>query len=384
MIFTKDHYHWLLILLIGFPVGLFAQGQQKIKLLFVGDIMMHQPQLDAARVADTDDYDFTATFEMVKPFIKAADLAFGNLELTLPGYPPYKGWPNFRSPDVLARALYETGFDVLTTANNHSNDGRLKGVRHTIDVLKNVGFYQTGTFKDTTSRAANYPLLIYKKGFRLAVLNYTYGTDNKPNYPPTFVNKIDEKLIKEDIINAKKLKPDAIIAIMHWGREYKIIHDQTQKRLADKMLAWGVNIIIGSHPHVVQPILKKDAGTGQKVIAYSLGNFVSNQKQPNTDGGIFLEIELTKTQKEETIISDLSYTSVYRYRAEEGGKKNFYIIPVAYYLQNSFLLPKLNFKNRSKMVSFAERMRKHLSETSNCRERKSYQKSTKGITSLFN
>ena len=384
MIFTKNPYYWSFIFLIGFPVGLFAQDQEKIKLLFVGDIMMHQPQLDAAKMLGTDGYDFTATFEMVKPFIKSADLAFGNLELTMPGHPPYKGWPNFRSPDVLANALYEAGFDVLTTANNHSNDGRLKGVMHTIDVLENAGFYQTGTFKDTISRAVDYPLLIYKKGFRLAVLNYTYGTDKKPNYPPTFVNKIDEKIIKEDILNAKKLKPDAIIAIMHWGREYELIQDQIQERLADKMVDWGVNIIIGSHPHVVQPIITKGAGVNQKVIAYSLGNFISNQKQPNTDGGIFLEIELTKTQSKATIISDLSYTPVYRYRAEEGEQKNFYIIPVAFYLQNSFLLPKLNFKNRSKMISFAKRMRKHLSETSNCRERKFHQKSSKGITSLFN
>jgi poly-gamma-glutamate synthesis protein (capsule biosynthesis protein) len=122
----------------------------------------------------------------------------------------------------------------------------------------------------------------------------------------------------------------------------------------------------------------------KKIIAYSLGNFVSNQKQPNTDGGIFLEVELIKTKSAETIIADFSYTPVYRYRAEEGGKKNFYIIPVEFYLQNSSLLPKLNFKNRSKMISFAERMRKHLSQTSNCRERKFQQKSSKGMTSLFN
>lgn len=88
---------------------------------------MHQPQLDAAKVAGSEDYDFTNTFQMVKPLIKKADLAFGNLELTFPGHPPYKGWPSFRSPDALATALYDAGFDVLTTANNHSNDGRTDG-----------------------------------------------------------------------------------------------------------------------------------------------------------------------------------------------------------------------------------------------------------------
>lgn len=382
---SQNRYYLLLIFFFGFSVGLFSQDHQKIKLLFVGDIMMHGPQLEAAKIDGTvDQYDFNNTFQMVKPLIENADLAFGNLELTLPGHPPYKGWPSFRSPDVLATAIYEAGFDVLTTANNHSNDGRIVGVIHTIEVLKNNGFYQTGTFVDTTDRAADYPLLIYKKGFRLAVLNYTYGTDNKPNYPPTFVNKIDENLIKEDIFNAKKMNPDAIIAIMHWGREYQLIQDRTQEKLATKMLDWGVNIIIGSHPHVVQPIVTVGSGVDKKVVAYSLGNFVSNQKQPNTEGGVFLEIELTKSKNQKSTITDLAYTSVYRYRHKEKGKQDFHIIPIAYYLENSRLLPKLNFKNRAKMISFAKKIRRHLTNTSDCREQKQYKKSSKGITSLFN
>jgi len=345
--------------------------------------MMHQPQLDAAKVPGTDEYDFTPTFSMVKPLIEKADVAFGNLELALPGHPPYKGWPNFRGPDALATALYEAGFDVLTTANNHSNDGRTDGITHTIELLRNTGFHQTGTFSDTTQRSIDYPLLIYKKGFRLAILNYTYGTDNKPNYPPTYVNKIDENLIKNDILNAKKLKPDAIIAMMHWGREYKLIQHRTEEKLATQMLDWGVDIIVGSHPHVVQPIITSGSGVDKKVVAYSLGNFVSNQKQPNTEGGIFLEIELTKAKKQKTSITDLSYSSVYRYRHKESDRQTFYIIPVNFYLQNSFLLPKLNFKNRAKMVSFAEKIRKHLDATSDCRERKFYKKRTKEVTSLF-
>jgi len=375
---------WLLVFLFGFSVGLFSQETKKIKLLFVGDIMMHQPQLDAAKVPGTDDYDFAPSFQMVKPLIQEADLAFGNLELTLPGHRPYKGWPSFRSPDALATALYEAGFDVLTTANNHSNDGRKVGLTHTIELLRNIGFYQTGTFSDTTKRDVDYPLLIYKKGFRLAILNYTYGTDNKPNYPPTYVNKIDDQLIRKDLLNAKKLKPDVIIVMMHWGREYKLIQHQTEERLASQMMDWGANIIVGSHPHVVQPIKTRGVGADKKVVAYSLGNFISNQKQANTEGGIFLEIELTKTKNQKTAITDLSYSSVYRYRHKEGDKQTFHIIPVDFYLQNSLLLPQLNLKNRAEMVSFAKKIRKHLTATSDCRERKFYKKRTKGLTSLFN
>ena len=377
MKFTQKRIFYLIAFIFGFSAGLFSQDTKKIKLLFVGDIMMHQAQLDAAKISGTEDYDFTSTFRLVKPLIEDADMAFGNLELTLPGKPPYKGWPNFRSPDALATALYNTGFDVLTTANNHSNDGRKLGVEHTIECLKNVGFHQTGTFKDTTNRLVDYPLLIYKNGFRMAILNYTYGTDKKPNYPPTYVNKIDERLIKKDILKAKQLNPDVVIVMMHWGKEYKMIQHKSQEKLANQMFDWGANIIVGSHPHVVQPIVTSGIGKTKKVVAYSLGNFVSDQKKPNTEGGILLEIELTKTKNQKPEITDLSYTTVYRSKTENNGKELFEIIPVHFYLQDSNLLSKLNPKIREKMTYFAEKIRKHLGATSNCRERKFYNKNSK-------
>jgi len=362
-----------------------AQEEAKIKLLFVGDIMMHGPQLESARIDKSDQYDFNTSFEIIRPLIQKADLAFGNLELTLPGHPPYRGWPSFRAPDTLATVLAQTGFDVITTANNHSNDGGTDGVIHTAEMLRKAGLYHTGTFPDTTTRKATYPLLIYKNGFRLAILNYTYGTDKKRDYPPTFVNKIDKHLIQEDICDARSLSPDFVIAIMHWGKEYKLLPAKAEEQLAEAMLGWGVDLIVGGHPHVIQPIrLYESPEKNKKLVAYSLGNFISNQQQPDTEGGVILEIELTKNKKQQTQISDHYYSTVYRYiQKKKNGEKTFYCIPITPYEHNTFLLPEFKYRERAKMLAFAEKFRQHLQATSDCPERKYRIKPKEGITSLF-
>lgn len=377
-------YFSLFILLIYWSAGN-AQEDSSLKLLFVGDIMMHGPQLEAARIGQSDKFDFNMGFSIIRPLIQKADLAFGNLELTLPGHPPYRGWPNFRGPDTLASVLAHTGFDVLTTANNHSNDGKTDGVIHTIEVLHEAGLYHTGTFPDTISRKAAYPLLIFKNGFRLAVLNYTYGTDKKKDYPPTFVNKIDPDLIEKDITDARALSPDFIIAIMHWGKEYQVLPEKEEEKLAEKMLKWGVNLIVGSHPHVIQPVrIYKSADNTKKLVAYSLGNFISNQKQPDTEGGMILEVELSKNKKQDTYISEHAYSTVYRYiHKSADGTKTYYTIPITPYENNTFLIPGFNYRERAQMLAFAEKFRKHLQQTSDCPERKYRIKPKVGITSLF-
>ena len=266
-----------------------------LKLLFVGDIMGHSPQITSAYDTATQTYNYSPCFQYVKPIIEQADLAIGNLEVTLPGKKPYTGYPIFKSPDALATAVKEAGFDVIVTANNHSNDGRLKGLTHTIDVLRDLKIHQTGTFKNEAEKAVYYPLMVYKNGFKLAFLNYTYSTNGIPTPKPAMVNWIDEEQIKKDIGTAKVLRPDAIIVMMHWGLEYKINESPVQQDLAKKIFNWGADLVIGAHPHVVQPIKETKNAAGKKgVVAYSLGNFISNQQYKNTDGGLIFEIELQK------------------------------------------------------------------------------------------
>ena len=217
----------------------------RLKLLFVGDVMGHSPQIKSAYNAATKTYDYTPCFKFVKPIIEGADLAIGNLEVTLSDQGTYTGYPMFRSPDVLAKALKGAGFDMLVTSNNHSNDNGAYGVTHTIDVLKNEGFYQTGTFRNQAEKDLYYPLIVYKNDFRLAFLNYTYDTNGLSTKAPTIVNLIDEATIKADIAFAEQLKPDAIIVVMHWGLEYQLNENTVQYTLAQKMFEWGANLVIG-------------------------------------------------------------------------------------------------------------------------------------------
>ena len=172
--------------------------EQEIKLMFVGDIMGHGPQIKSAEIVKEEVYDYRPCFEYVRPILQEADLAIGNLEVTLPGKPPYHGWPNFRSPDDLADGLWYAGFDLLTTSNNHSNDAGKNGVINTIKTLKEKGFYHTGTYRNALEKDLTHPLIVYKKGFKLAFLNYTYGTDLKKHRPPTVVNLIDCVLYTSD------------------------------------------------------------------------------------------------------------------------------------------------------------------------------------------
>jgi poly-gamma-glutamate capsule biosynthesis protein CapA/YwtB (metallophosphatase superfamily) len=210
----------IIFLLFTSPVAVFAQDTTRLSLLFVGDIMQHDSNIAAAYNPIAKKYDYSACFEYVAPIIRSADLAIGNLELTLAGA-PFKGYPQFSAPDALAVELKRTGFDVLVTANNHSVDRRRKGVERTIRVLDSLQVLHTGTFIDSAARDNTYPLIIEKNGFRLSLLNYTYGTNGIPVSKPNVVNLIDTIQIKLDLEKARTQQADAIIVFMHWGAEYQ-------------------------------------------------------------------------------------------------------------------------------------------------------------------
>jgi poly-gamma-glutamate capsule biosynthesis protein CapA/YwtB (metallophosphatase superfamily) len=172
--------------------GVLAQDTTRLSLLFAGDIMQHDSQIAAAYDPLTKKHDYNPCFQYIAPLIQSADIAIGNLELTLAG-PPYKGYPQFSAPDALAETLKAAGFDALVTANNHCVDRGRKGIERTIDVLDTLHIPHTGTFKDSTTRSKAYPLIIEKKGFRLSLLNYTYGTNGIPVPQPSIVNQISNR-----------------------------------------------------------------------------------------------------------------------------------------------------------------------------------------------
>ncbi|GIL23110.1 MAG: hypothetical protein BroJett042_16230 [Bacteroidota bacterium] len=268
-----------------------AQDTTRISLLFTGDIMQHDSNIAMAYDPVSKRYDYSACFEYVAPIIRPADLAIGNLELTLAGS-PYKGYPQFSAPDALAVELKRIGFDVLVTANNHSVDRRKKGVERTIRVLDSLAILHTGTFIDSATRANTYPLIVEKNDFRFSLLNYTYGTNGIPVTKPNIVNLIDTVQIKLDLAQARQQKTDAIIVFMHWGDEYQSLPNSTQKKLTRLLFREGARLVIGAHPHVLQPMeWNKEQ---DQLVVYSLGNFISGQRPRYRDGGAMVWIDMQK------------------------------------------------------------------------------------------
>lgn len=375
MIFMKKGLFFVLLLL-----AMRVTAQDKIKMVFVGDIMGHGPQIESAALEPNKLYDYSPCFRFLKPILEQADLAIGNLELTLPGKPPYTGYPTFKSPDELALALRAASFDLLVTANNHSNDGGLIGVQNTIKTLEKNGFYQTGTFIDSAHRAALYPLIVYKGNFKLAFLNYTYGTNGIPNHKPSVVNLIDEKVIKTDIEAAKKHKPDAIITIVHWGDEYQLAENERQRALAQKILNWGSTMVIGAHPHVVQPIKnhpvqEANGSTRNGLVVYSMGNFISAQTKTYTDIGLMVEIELEKQSAVShqpsaisgqplTTISKVEYIPLYRYiYRPAAGKPVYMTVPVSAFENGEMQsLQPMSETTRAAMKQSTDVIRKNLTQ----------------------
>ena len=299
---------------------------QRITLLFAGDLMQHQGQITAAQQTDGT-YDYSPCFEPIKEEIGRADIAIGNLEVTLGGK-PYTGYPAFSAPDAYLAAIQAAGFDVLLTANNHCLDRRRKGLERTVRQLDSLQIPHAGTYTDPEERTKRYPLLLEKNGFRIALLNYTYGTNGIRLTAPNVVNYMDKTVMAEDIKAAQALRPDVIIACMHWGVEYQSLPSREQQALANWLLQEGVTHIIGSHPHVVQPMeLRTDSLTGQQhVVAYSLGNFVSNMSARKTDGGALLTLELTKDST--TRVNRCEYQLVWTARPSLSQNKNFILYPI--------------------------------------------------------
>jgi poly-gamma-glutamate capsule biosynthesis protein CapA/YwtB (metallophosphatase superfamily) len=300
---------------------------EKLSLLFIGDIMGHDEQIWSAENRITHTFDYDTVFSYIKPVISAADIAIANFEVTLAG-PPYQGYPQFSSPASLAVACRNAGIDYLVTANNHAVDRGREGIEETIRRLDSIGIPHTGTFINQSARDSLQPLIIKRKGISIALLNYTYGTNGLKVPFPVIVNTLSKELITSDIEKAKKLNPDFLILFLHWGTEYDTIPSATQSDLANYFFSRGVDLIIGSHPHVIQRMewYKNNSELNGKAIVYSLGNFISNQRKSKTDGGSMVRIELMKDENTREI-SDAGFYLTWVYTPIVNYRKQFYILP---------------------------------------------------------
>ncbi len=333
-----------------------------IKLLFAGDVMGHGMQIKGAwRDGGDSCYNYVPVFQWVKDYVSSADLAVANLEVTLAGA-PYTGYPRFSTHQSIADALQDTGFDMLLTANNHALDRGKQGMERTIDVLDSIAMPHTGTFKDSAAWKNSYPLVLEKNNFRLAFLNYTYSTNNIPVEQPNVVNFIDTIRMAADLVKARDLQPDYVITCIHWGEEYKNKENAKQQQIAAFLSRNGCDLIVGSHPHVVQPFGYVAGNNADSVlVVYSLGNFISNQRDRYRDGGITLEITLTKTDSAVNMLS-YHYEPFWVYRYPENKVSVFRLIRINDYLQNPERYPAMNDQNKKLMMQFYDDTKKIIGE----------------------
>lgn len=275
---------------------------KKVKLKAFGDIMAHMAQIQYAYNKGGGEYDFSDQFTYLKDFVKDSDISIGNYETTTNPDLPVAGFPRFNVPAAYLKDLKETGFDIVSTANNHSMDTELEGVFSTMEAAKEAGLDYVGSFKDKSDR------ILFKevKGVKLAFLAYTYGCNGRENLivPREEVENLgylsDEDQIKKDIGRAKAQGADFVIVYPHWGIEYQSMPNEAQISLGRKMIDWGADLVIGNHPHVVEPVEIYQAEDGRKgLIAYALGNFISyqnyeNNKDIRVEHSLALEIDLEK------------------------------------------------------------------------------------------
>ena len=304
--------------------GLFPQ---EVSLLFAGDAMQHKPQCDAALQSDGS-YDFNSCYTEIAPYISSADYAVVNLETPLGGK-PYSGYPCFSAPDSYAVALKNAGFDMCVTANNHTLDRRDKGLKRTLAVLDTLGLDHVGTYVNKEERSSRLPFIKNVKGIQIGFLDYTYGTNGIPVQGDVVVDFIDTNRMEQDIRELRNAGAEIITVLIHWGVEYVMLPNSEQKKIADFLCSQGVDLIIGGHPHVIQPmeIRHNEEYNKDCLVVYSLGNFISNQQRRDTKGGALIKVTLERDLVGKVTLKAADYSLVFCQQPLNGTRK-YKVVPV--------------------------------------------------------
>lgn len=320
-----------------------------LSLTAVGDVMVHTPQLKAQYDTSTNTYSFDNNFQHIKSYIENSDLSIANLETTLAGESVgYSSYPTFNTPDALAVALKNSGFDIISTINNHSFDKGTLGFERTISTLKNLGFETVGT----RSNVDDDDYIIKDiNGIKLGITSYSYGDIKGSDKYLNGIKISDECKDKANIFSSTDIESafdtinntlsnlsstDIQIVILHWGNEYQRTPSNFQKELAQKLSDAGVDIIIGSHPHVVQPVemIKSSNGDNDTLVVYSLGNLISNQREEilgttYTEDGLMITIDIAKDNlEEEAYVSNVTCIPTWVNKYTSGSKLVYEIVPL--------------------------------------------------------
>ena len=299
--------------------------KQTITIGAIGDILIHTRVYEDARTEDS--YDFKRMLAPVKKMLEEPDFTIANQESLAGGSKlGLSGYPAFNSPYEITDALVDAGIDLVTLANNHSLDKGEKGIQSSLAYYDKIGMPYVGMHKDELDASTERILSI--QGIKVGFLSYTYGTNGiqVPDGKDYLVNYLEDKKIISDLKNMRD-KADIILVNAHWGNEYERTPSDEQRRLAKLMAENGADVIIGHHPHVLQPIewLKHD--NGETLVVYSLGNFLSGQVRDYKDIGGMVTVEIEKTWNEKgskTSVLNPSFSPTYMVSSNE---KNYEVRP---------------------------------------------------------
>ena len=337
----------LFLISLSLLTSVFSE-KDTLKLLFLGDIMMHQSQLDAAYREggrnNPDSYDFSSYYEYLKKDFNEADLVCANIETAF-GSTPYSGYPVFSSPVSLASQSFNSGINIFLAANNHICDKGARGVSGAIDAFDSIGVFHAGIYRNSDEEYLRHPLNIQVRGFKISLLNYTYGTNGFNVPEPYIVKMLDSTIVKRDLAKAIMADPDKIIVCVHWGEEYSLQLSSNQKWWEEFFYKYGADIVIGSHPHVPQKVtyIERPGYWGEesvvsRITAFSLGNAISNMSIDNTRIGIMLEINIVKGNFKNSYMLPPKTHFIWTARPN-ANQKNYSIIPMDRYLQEPSAYP---------------------------------------------
>lgn len=323
-----------------------------VKLLLVGDIPMDKKLLESTKNVDLNTFDFNSLFYYIKPILNLGDIVVGNLDNTF-GPPPYATYPLYKSPEKFATALKYAGFNLMMTANS-------KVVHHTIadwsmqrKALEKVGIMHTGSFITPEDKSKRNPIIIEKKGIKVAFLNYMQGISYSEEKIP-IINAAKEEIIKEDIELAKSRGAEFIVVYFNWGAEYQNYPNTTQQKLGNFAVNQGAHLVVGSRPHVVQQLVNKQIVLDKKlheyIIAYSLGDFYTTSSSQDVNGSVILEVIISKSKINQKIeISQFGFISTYTALLENNDKNRYIILPVSEVKKGNITLP-INASQKESMI----------------------------------
>ena len=300
---------------------------RSVRIRAVGDLITHQVQLDSARQADGS-YDFHPQYARIAGVLADADYTIANLETTIgrKDNRAYSGFPNFNTPESLLDTLKDAGIDFLTLANNHILDRGFEGLQLTVDNVARRGFDYAGANRTHEEKAR--AVVVDAGGVRLGMLCYTEMTNGMPKKKDKSparqygVNYMGDADFSEDVRRLREAGAEVVIALPHWGVEYRREPTERMQSDARKLVAAGVDVVLGSHPHMVQPVttltvVTESGEVRRGLVAYSLGNFISNQGKRYTDSGILLDFTLQERETGGFDVTDVKVMPTYCWR--QGG-----------------------------------------------------------------